>query len=80
VTQVTAPDWPSFLEKSAVRADSFLARLTDEDFEQGMAALRTVGDSINQTDPVTEEIDWLVFRRHDPLSCYPLCDHREFEG
>jgi hypothetical protein len=30
VTQVVAPDWPSFVEKSGLRADSFLARLSDE--------------------------------------------------
>jgi predicted N-acetyltransferase YhbS len=35
VTQVVAPDWPSFVEKSALRADSFLVRLADEDFEGG---------------------------------------------
>jgi hypothetical protein len=37
VTQVTATNWPSFVEKSALRADSFLARLSDEVFDQGMA-------------------------------------------
>jgi SAM-dependent methyltransferase len=40
VTQITAPDWPRFIEKSALRADSFLARLSDDDFRKGMAALR----------------------------------------
>jgi hypothetical protein len=64
VTQVTAPDWPSFIEISALRADSFLARLSDDDFQQGMAALRTPGNAINQNDAVTEEIDWFVFLRH----------------
>ena len=64
VTQVTAPDWPSFIDKSALRADSFLARLSDDGFQQGMAALRTRGDMINQNDAVTEEIDWVVFLRH----------------
>jgi hypothetical protein len=64
VTQVTATDWPSFIEKSALRADSFLARLSDHDFQQGMAALRTPGDAINQHDAVTEEIDWFVFTLH----------------
>jgi ubiquinone/menaquinone biosynthesis C-methylase UbiE len=63
VTQVTAPNWPSFIEKSALRADSFLARLSDDDFQQGMAALRTPSDAINQDDAVTEEIDWFVFVR-----------------
>jgi ubiquinone/menaquinone biosynthesis C-methylase UbiE len=63
VTQVTAPNWPSFVEKSALRADSFLARLSNDDFQHGMAALRNPGDAINQNDAVTEEIDWFVFRR-----------------
>ena len=64
VTQVTAPDWPSFIDQSALRADSFLARLSDDGFQQGMAALRIRGDMINQNDAVTEEIDWFVFLRH----------------
>jgi ubiquinone/menaquinone biosynthesis C-methylase UbiE len=50
VTQVTAPNRPSFVEKSALRADSFLARLSNDDFQQGMAALRTHGDAIDQND------------------------------
>jgi ubiquinone/menaquinone biosynthesis C-methylase UbiE len=63
VTQVTALDWPSFVEKSALRADSFLARLSDDDFHQGMALLRAHGDKIDTNAPVTEEIDWFVFAR-----------------
>ena len=63
VTQVTAADWPSFVEKSALRADSFLTRLSEYDFRQGMVALRTHGDAIDQNDAVTEEIDWFVFKR-----------------
>ena len=61
VTQIVAPDWSSFVEKSALRADSFLARLSDDDFHQGMAALRTHGDEIDPDDAVTEEVDWFVF-------------------
>ena len=64
VTQVTAADWPSFIEKSVLRADSFLARLSDDDFQQGMAALRTPGDGTNQNAAITEEIDWFVLQRH----------------
>jgi ubiquinone/menaquinone biosynthesis C-methylase UbiE len=62
VTQVIAPDWSSFMAKSALRADSFLARLSDEDFHRGMAALRNPDDSIDPETAVTEEIDWFVFR------------------
>jgi SAM-dependent methyltransferase len=63
VTQIIAADWPRFVEKSALRADSFLARLSDNDFHQGMNALRNPGDAIKQEDAVTEEIDWFVFTR-----------------
>jgi ubiquinone/menaquinone biosynthesis C-methylase UbiE len=54
VMQVTAANWLSFVEKSALRADSFLARLPDKDFQEGMAALRNPGDAINQNEAVTE--------------------------
>jgi ubiquinone/menaquinone biosynthesis C-methylase UbiE len=63
VTQITAPDWQTFIEKSALRADSFLARLSDEDFQHGMTAMRSAGGKVDQDSPVTEEIDWFVFRR-----------------
>jgi ubiquinone/menaquinone biosynthesis C-methylase UbiE len=62
VTQITAPDWQSFVEKSALRADSFLARLSNDEFEQGMAALRAHGEGIDQKAAVTEEIGWFVFK------------------
>jgi len=61
VRQTIAPDWPSFVEKSALRGDSFLARLSDGEFRVGMDALRAHGDSIDVSAPVTEEIDWFVF-------------------
>ena len=65
VTQVTGAHWPSFVKKSALRADSFLARLSDDDFRQGMAAHPARGDAIDQNHAVTEEIDWFVFRRRE---------------
>jgi ubiquinone/menaquinone biosynthesis C-methylase UbiE len=63
VTQVIAPDWTSFAEKSATRADSFLARISDRDFARGMAALRTHRALVGADDPVAEEIDWFVFAK-----------------
>jgi ubiquinone/menaquinone biosynthesis C-methylase UbiE len=61
VTQIVAPDWSGFIEKSALRADSFLARLPDADFHEGMAALRTHSGEIDPDGAVTEEVDWFVF-------------------
>ena len=64
VRQTIAPDWPGFVEKSALRGDSFLARLADNEFRAGMDALQAHSDSIDVSAPVTEEIDWFVFARH----------------
>jgi ubiquinone/menaquinone biosynthesis C-methylase UbiE len=46
VRKTIAPDWPSFVEKSALRGDSFLARLANNEFRAGMDALQAHGDSI----------------------------------
>jgi ubiquinone/menaquinone biosynthesis C-methylase UbiE len=64
VRQTIAPDWPSFVEKSVLRGDSFLARLADNEFRAGIDALQAHGDSIDVSAPVTEEIDWFVFGRY----------------
>jgi SAM-dependent methyltransferase len=63
VTELVSPDWPSFVRKSALRADSFLARLSNAEFDQGMAALRAHRANINPDEAVTEEIDWFVFAK-----------------
>jgi ubiquinone/menaquinone biosynthesis C-methylase UbiE len=63
VTEAVAPDWPSFVSKSALRADSFLARLPDREFEQGVAALQAHLTKIAPDEAVAEEIDWFVFTK-----------------
>jgi hypothetical protein len=63
VNQIAAPDWSAFVEKSALRADSLLARLSDDDFNRGLAVLRTSADKIDVREPVMEEVDWFVFHR-----------------
>jgi SAM-dependent methyltransferase len=63
VTEIVAPDWPSYIGRSALRADSFLARLSATDFERGMGALRAHLAKINPDQPVAEEIDWFVFSK-----------------
>ena len=63
VSEAVAPDWSSFVRKSALRADSFLARLSDTEFEQGMAALRAHLANMDSDQIVTEEIDWFVFTK-----------------
>jgi len=63
VTEVVASDWHIFAQKSALRADSFLARLSDMEFDQGMAALRAYIANFTADEAVTEEIDWFVFTK-----------------
>jgi len=40
VRQRIAPDWPSFVEKSALRGDSFLARLSNNEFRAAWTRCR----------------------------------------
>ena len=63
VTHLMSPDWRSFADKMALRADSFLARLPDDDFETGMAALRAYAEQEAPGGAVTQEVDFFVFQR-----------------
>jgi hypothetical protein len=63
ITEIVAADWPEFIRKSALRADCFLTRLSDAEFNQGMDALRAHVAEINPNDAVTEQIDWWVFTK-----------------
>jgi ubiquinone/menaquinone biosynthesis C-methylase UbiE len=63
ITQIVAPNWLTFVQNSALRGDSFLARLSDEEFDRGMTVLRAHGGEFGPDDAVTEEIDWLVFTK-----------------
>jgi ubiquinone/menaquinone biosynthesis C-methylase UbiE len=60
VSQALAPNWPAYVEKIALRADSLLARLTDEAFEAGLAAARRHKAPAG---PVRSSVDFLVLRR-----------------
>lgn len=64
IAHAIAEDWADFLRKTALRADSFLARLPDAEFEAGMAALeRYVEAGGGPLAPLTEPIDLFVFRK-----------------
>jgi len=57
VWQQIAADFPSYAEKIALRADSVLVSLEDNEFDAGMALLRAE----TAPGPVVEPIDFLVF-------------------
>ena len=61
VTQEIAPDWTAYAEKLTTRSDSVLARLSDQDFERGIAAIRRHAERAD-AEPVVEPIDLFVFR------------------
>jgi len=62
VTHAVAASWQEFADKLALRADSFLARLPDSEFESGLAALRAYASG-REPEEITEEIDFFVFER-----------------
>jgi ubiquinone/menaquinone biosynthesis C-methylase UbiE len=57
-----ASDWRSFADKLALRADSFLARLPDSEFEAGLAELRAFA-ATRAPEAITERIDFFAFER-----------------
>jgi ubiquinone/menaquinone biosynthesis C-methylase UbiE len=61
ITQTIAPSWQVYADKLATGADSVLARLSEQDFERGIAAVRR-HNADDPDHPITEPIDLLVFR------------------
>ena len=54
---------PAVISRSSFRLMGCLWRLSDTEFDQGMAALRAHRADINPADAVNEEIDWFVFTK-----------------
>jgi len=63
VAHRNSANWVDFAEKTSGRADSFLARISDDDFDAGMAALRAYATSADPARPVVQDIDFFVFQR-----------------
>jgi ubiquinone/menaquinone biosynthesis C-methylase UbiE len=61
IRQTIAPDWETYAEKLAAGADSVLARLEREDFDNGIAAVRQHA-FLAKAQAVVEPIDLFVFR------------------
>lgn len=60
ISQTIAPNWDAYANKLTANADSVLARLTAEDFESGIAAVRRHA-SIAHDEAISEPIDLFVF-------------------
>jgi SAM-dependent methyltransferase len=63
VTHQGSPTWRDFADMIAMRAYSILTRLTDDDFQAGVAALRAHAEQADPEEPVTELVDFFVFQR-----------------
>jgi ubiquinone/menaquinone biosynthesis C-methylase UbiE len=63
VRQIVASSWLEFAQKSSLRADSFLARLSDADYEAGMIELRARAAHSPKSQPVVEDVDLFVFTK-----------------
>jgi ubiquinone/menaquinone biosynthesis C-methylase UbiE len=61
VTQTIASDWDTYADKLAAGGDSVLSRLSREEFESGLAAVRRHARAAAKQ-PITEPIDLFVFR------------------
>jgi ubiquinone/menaquinone biosynthesis C-methylase UbiE len=58
-----AANWTQYAMKLSHRADSVLARLSDDEFHAGLKALRQHARSQPNQTPVIEDVDFFVFRR-----------------
>lgn len=60
ITQTIAPDWAIYAEKLAAGGDSVLAKLSRQDFDDGLAAVRRHAASTDGRRPVVEPIDLFI--------------------
>ena len=61
ITQTIAPNHMVYADKLSTGADSVLARLSDEEFQAGIDAVRSYASRVNN-EAITEPIDLFVFR------------------
>ncbi len=63
VTHRNSPNWIDYVEKLSRRSDSFLVRISDAEFDTGIAALQRFAQSADAEGPVVQDIDFFVFQR-----------------
>ena len=62
VRHEVAENWKTYADKLAFRADSILVQLSDQEFEKGLAAARRYATAAPPVEPVSELVDFFVFR------------------
>jgi ubiquinone/menaquinone biosynthesis C-methylase UbiE len=63
VMSETAASWPDYAQRVALRADSILIQLSEDEFAEGLAALRTYAASGSARGAVVEPTDLFAFRK-----------------
>lgn len=63
IPHTLAASWKELADKLALRADSFLARLPDAEFEEGLQRLRAHAAQKGPGEEIVEDIHFFVFER-----------------
>lgn len=63
VMSETAASWPDYAERVALRANSILIQLAEDEFAEGLAALRTYAATGSASGTVVEPTDLFAFRK-----------------
>lgn len=64
VMSKTATSWQEYAERVALKADSILIQLTEDEFAEGLAALRTHAAQQSASAAVIEPVDLFAFQRN----------------
>ena len=62
VPHVVAADWQTLAEKMALRADSFVAQLPDDEYQAGLQALSKLATTADSR-PSVLQVDQIIYRR-----------------
>lgn len=58
-----APNWNMYASKTEMKTNSFIERLPDAEFKEGMDALKTHAQQQDPTKPVVTTIDFFMFKK-----------------
>ncbi len=58
-----SPSWQAFADKIALKADSFVARLDDKEFQSGLFALQNKAQDDDNESPVGLNVDSFIFKK-----------------
>jgi ubiquinone/menaquinone biosynthesis C-methylase UbiE len=63
IRHVMAPSWKAYADRIALRANSLIARLAEEEFASGMTRLRAHAIGANPAEEVSTDVDFFVFNK-----------------